>query len=68
MITANKNKLAFSINILAALCVVAMLSEAVDAGSRIRWRRWDRRVPVPVPSIIVDRSKLCLQGISITNA
>jgi hypothetical protein len=66
MITANKNKLAFSINLLAALCVVAMLSEAVDARSKIRWLR--RGMSVPVPAIIVDGSKLCLQGISITNA
>ena len=64
MFNYRKNKTAFILNILAAGCVLLMLSDAAAADrSRIK-RRWNKRLPTqtfPIPIRNIDRTKLCLR-------
>jgi hypothetical protein len=66
MINYRKTKNAFILNLLAAVCVVVILTGAAAAKRNKRPRYWDKTIPVPI--INVDIQKICLQGISITNA
>lgn len=64
MFNRRKNKTAFILNILAAGCILLMLSDAAAADrSRIK-RRWNKRLPIqtfPIPVRNIDRTKLCLR-------
>ena len=66
MITYRKNKIAFILNLLAAGCVVAMLTASVAAKRNKRPRNWDKTIPIP--TVDINIGKICLQEISITNA
>ena len=66
MITYRKTKTALILNLLAAICVVAILAGAAAAKRNKRPRHWDKTIPIP--TIDYDIGKICLQEISITNA
>lgn len=66
MINYRQKKIAFILNLLAAVCIVMVLTASVAAKRNKRPRNWDKTIPIP--TVDVNIRKICLQEISITNA
>ena len=66
MINYRKTKTALILNLLAAVCIVMVLTASVAAKRNKRPRNWDKTIPIP--TVDVNIRKICLQEISITNA